>query len=308
VAGGELVPGFHPETELERRVFEDPELRAGLAWGKPRKGHPEGTVGAHVGDLLRSIDEWGETGRRRSDLRFIALVHDSMKYRVRAGSFAADFRGLALAINVLRYQLFKTGPLTHGAHEVVAFVKTRPELGRPNAQLGFTLLGAEPELDNIVVDPFDAVTIHQYYARPSSQGYCQIQSPDPDAAMLIDANFLDTEEDRRNSIDTIRFADRLMGQAALAGLAPRYAGPPVDFESEDSILGGLNEFGGTAFHVCGTCRMGSDPGSVVDPQLRVRGVEGLRVMDTSVMPLTPTGNTNGPAMAMAWRAAELILA
>jgi choline dehydrogenase-like flavoprotein len=64
-----------------------------------------------------------------------------MKYRVRAGSFAADFRGLALAINVLRYQLFKTGPLTHGAHEVVAFVKTRPELSRPNSQLGFTLLG-----------------------------------------------------------------------------------------------------------------------------------------------------------------------
>jgi hypothetical protein len=83
VAGGELVPGFRPETELERRIFEDPELRAGLAWGKPRKGHPEGTVGAHVSDLLRTIDEWGETGRRRSDLRVIALVHDSMKYRVR---------------------------------------------------------------------------------------------------------------------------------------------------------------------------------------------------------------------------------
>ena len=230
-----------------------------------------------------------------------------MKYRVRAGSFAADFRGLALAINVLRYQLFKTGPLTHGAHEVVAFVKTRPELSRPNSQLGFTLLGTEPELDDIVVDPFDAVTIHQYYARPSSQGWCQIQSPDPDAALLIDGNFLDTEEDRRNSIDTVRFADKLMGQPALAALAPRYEGPPLDFQSDESILAGLYEFGSTAFHVCGTCRMGSDAESVVDPQLRVRGVQGVRVMDTSVMPLTPTGNTNAPAMAMAWRAAELIL-
>jgi choline dehydrogenase len=126
--------------------------------------------------------------------------------------------------------------------------------------------------------------------------------------LLIDGNFLDTEEDRRNSIDTIRFADRLMGQAALAPLAPRYEGPPLDFASDDSILAGLYEFGSTAFHVCGTCRMGSDVESVVDPQLKVRGIEGVRAMDTSVMPLTPTGNTNAPTMAMAWRAAELILA
>src|SRR4051794_20338005 len=79
----ELVPGFRPENELERRVYDDPELRAGLAWGKPRRGHPEGTVGAHVADLLRSIDEWGETGQRRSGLRFVALVHDSMTFRGR---------------------------------------------------------------------------------------------------------------------------------------------------------------------------------------------------------------------------------
>jgi hypothetical protein len=70
------------ETDLERAVLEDPELREGLAWGKPRRGHPEGTVGAHVADLLETIDRWGETGKRREDLRFIAIVHDSMKYKV----------------------------------------------------------------------------------------------------------------------------------------------------------------------------------------------------------------------------------
>jgi hypothetical protein len=79
----ELVPGFAPEGELERRLIADPELRAGLAWGKPRGGHPEGSVGAHVADLLETIDRWGETGDRRAELRFLALVHDSMKYRVR---------------------------------------------------------------------------------------------------------------------------------------------------------------------------------------------------------------------------------
>jgi hypothetical protein len=81
-SSADVVPGFEPETELERVVIADPELREGLAWGKPRSGHPEGTVGAHVADLLATIDRWGETGQRRSDLRFLALVHDSLKFQV----------------------------------------------------------------------------------------------------------------------------------------------------------------------------------------------------------------------------------
>ena len=80
---GELVPGFEPENELERTLIADPALQKGLAWGRPRRGHPEGSVGAHVADLLQTVDRWGETGSRRADLRVIALVHDSMKYRVR---------------------------------------------------------------------------------------------------------------------------------------------------------------------------------------------------------------------------------
>ena len=79
---GDLIPGFSPETGLERAVSEDPELRRGLGWGRPRRGHPEGTVAAHVADLLAKVDATGETGRRRADLRFLALVHDSFKYQV----------------------------------------------------------------------------------------------------------------------------------------------------------------------------------------------------------------------------------
>jgi hypothetical protein len=79
----DLIPGFDPENELERAVTADPELLEGLRWGRPRRGHPEGSVAAHVTDLLATLDRWGETGTRRMDLRFLALVHDSMKYRVR---------------------------------------------------------------------------------------------------------------------------------------------------------------------------------------------------------------------------------
>ena len=76
------VPGFTPETELERALSADPVLQEGLAWGKPRRGHPEGSVGAHVSDLLQTIDRWGETGKRREELRFLALVHDALKNQV----------------------------------------------------------------------------------------------------------------------------------------------------------------------------------------------------------------------------------
>jgi hypothetical protein len=78
-----LASAFRPETDLERAVSGDPQLLRGLAHGKPRQGHPEGTVGAHVADLLETIDRWAETGARRAELRFLSLVHDAMKYRVR---------------------------------------------------------------------------------------------------------------------------------------------------------------------------------------------------------------------------------
>ena len=79
-----VVPGFTPEDELESRLARDPELIEGLAWGKPRSGHPEGSVGSHAADLLHTIEEWRETGARRRELRFLALVHDAFKHAVRS--------------------------------------------------------------------------------------------------------------------------------------------------------------------------------------------------------------------------------
>jgi hypothetical protein len=81
-AAQELIEGFAPETELERALSEDPRIVEGLTWGKPRRGHPEGSVASHVADLLETIDRWGEQGQRRSDMRAIAIVHDSQKHRV----------------------------------------------------------------------------------------------------------------------------------------------------------------------------------------------------------------------------------
>ena len=132
-------------------------------------------------------------------------------------------------------------------------------------------------------------------------------SADPDAPLVIDANYFSSDVDRRHSIDMVRLVRRIMSQAALKPylVAETVPGPAV--QSDDEILEAFFQSGNTAYHVAGTCRMGADEASVVDPELRVRGVQGLRVADTSVMPSLVSGNTNGPAMAMALRASEIIL-
>lgn len=243
-----------------------------------------------------------EVGRNLRD-----HINLTLRYGLDHGSLNPEFRGSRLLLNLLRYQFQRAGPLTHAAHEILAFVKTRPEYDRADAEIGFTLASVgKDERGKMFVQPGHSIQIANYFGRPTSQGYCTIQSPNPDAPLLINANLLDTETDRRHSIDCVRYTNRLMMQISMP---VRFAGPApeIDFESDESILDALRAYGGTAYHVAGTCRMGSDPLSVVDPQLRVRGVTGLRIMDTSVMPSLPTGNTNAPVMAMAWRAAELIL-
>ncbi|MET0183655.1 MAG: GMC family oxidoreductase N-terminal domain-containing protein [Caulobacterales bacterium] len=230
-----------------------------------------------------------------------------MPYIVTKGSFGASFRGLALYWNVVRYQLFKNGPMTHSAYELMGYIKSRPDLDRPDSQLGFMLLGAIQNDGQTAIRPEDAFTVHQYYGRPTSQGYCQITSADPGAPLMIDANYMDTENDWRHTIDTVRYVHKMMQQPAMEPLSPKFVGPAFNWDDDDEVINAAMEFGTTAFHVIGTCRMGSDAQSVVDTNLRVRGVEGVRVVDTSIMPSLTTGNTNAPAMALAWRAADLIV-
>ena len=134
-----------------------------------------------------------------------------------------------------------------------------------------------------------------------------ITSRDPLVPPRLTPNYLSNEQDRRVAIDLISVARRYADQSPLRELiaAETYPGPAC--QSDADILDAYARYGTCGFHAVGTCRMGKDAGSVVDPALRVRGVQNLRVMDTSIMPQIPSGNTNGPTMAMAWRAADIIL-
>jgi choline dehydrogenase len=229
-----------------------------------------------------------------------------MQVRIREGSLNREYQGWRLGKNLLRYLGAHSGPMTCAAHELCALLKTRPELPRPDAELGIGLYSVNVKNGKVVLDDAPGMTWVGYVTQPTSQCSVRITSRDGQSPLAIDANYLDTARDKRHSADLIRAMRRILSQPALQAHVVEEITPGAAYASDEELVAAYAKFGSTAYHVSGTCRMGADAASVVDPQLRVRGVQGLRVMDTSVMPTLISGNTNGPAMAMAMRASEII--
>jgi choline dehydrogenase-like flavoprotein len=249
------------------------------------------------------VKDSSQVGRNLREHFFLA-----MQYRVKSHSLNNRFFGLGLLRSVWQYYTAKKGPLTHSAHEIGGFVKTRPELDRPDAQIGISLYSLTYGEDEVVPEKQPGLTLGGYFMRPQSQGEVSIRSADPDASPYICANYLAEETDRAAAISMYRWIRQLASQPALAPFIVGATTPSTDALSDEEILQAFKQWGGTAYHVSGTCRMGSDAESVLDPSLKVRGVSGLRVVDTSIMPALVSGNTNAPAMAIALRAAEIIAA
>jgi choline dehydrogenase-like flavoprotein len=218
-----------------------------------------------------------------------------------------EYRGLRLAANTARYYVTFDGPMASGAYEVGAWFKSRPDLPRPDAQILIAPFTFDYNSPTFNVETHGGMNFCVYMLRPESTGTVAIRSRDHDALPIINANYCELESDQRKMIDIIRFARKLAGQAALSGFVAGETRPGPEYQSDEELLQAHIKFGYGSYHACGTCRMGKDDASVVDPRLRVRGVDGLRVVDTSIFPFMLSGNTVGPAMATAWRAADLIL-
>jgi choline dehydrogenase len=155
--------------------------------------------------------------------------------------------------------------------------------------------------------PGDAhgLTLSACVLKPRSRGYVAVGSPDPTAKPIIVHNYLDDPDDLRTLVDGVRAVMEIARTEPLAGCISGTVFAPAS-DSDADITEHIREYMQTIYHPVGTCRMGSDATSVVDTELRVRGVEGLRVVDASVMPTVPRGNTNAPTIAVAERAADLI--
>jgi choline dehydrogenase len=205
----------------------------------------------------------------------------------------------------LEYALFRTGPMTMAASLVFGFVKTRPELDTPDVQFHIQPWSADSPGEG--VHPFSAFTQSVCQLRPQSRGTITLQSSNALDYPLIRPNYLATQHDQQTLIAGIRIARRIARtQPLLSAIAEEYR-PTADLQSDDELLSWARDNSTTIYHPTGTCRMGADHRSVVDPCLRVRGIAGLRVADCSIMPEIVSGNTNAPAMMIGAKIAELVL-
>jgi choline dehydrogenase len=154
--------------------------------------------------------------------------------------------------------------------------------------------------------PFPAITASVCHLRPESRGHVQITSRNPLDHPEIQPNYLSTEGDRLVAARAIKLTRQIMAQEPLAKYSPEEFKPGPAFQTDAELATGAGNIASTIFHPVGTARMGTDPASVVDERLRVRGIEGLRVVDASVMPQITSGNTNSPTIMIAEKASDLI--
>lgn len=267
-------------------------------------GPAEALRAAGVTPLVDSPDVGG---RMRDHLGF------SLTYRLKGDpGINREFRGLRLLGNVARYYLRRDGPMATGPFEVGAFVRTRPEIARPDAQLylsGFTFgKGGDDnkpvQLSTVEKEP--GATCYGQLVRLTSEGSVTIGSTDPMTLPTIMPNWMSTPEDRASAIAMIRYMRRYMAMPAIAPYLARETFPGADKESDEQLWEVFRRLSLCGTHAVATCRMGSDNKAVLDPDLRVNGVSNVRVVDCSAMPSLTSGNTNAPVMALAWAAAERI--
>jgi len=202
------------------------------------------------------------------------------------------------------YFLFKRGPLTVSAGQGAAFVRTRPELKRPDAQIYF--INFYTAKRGGVLHPWSGFTLSVSQLQVESRGSVRIKSADPRAAPAIRYNYLAAENDRRVMVEGLKIVRRIAAAPPLGGYIVREEFHGAQAQSDEELLAVCRASGESVFHPTSTCRMGTDAASVVDSQLRVRGLAGLRVADASVMPAVVSGNTNAAVIALAEKAADLI--
>ena len=205
----------------------------------------------------------------------------------------------------LEYLLRRTGPLTMPPSQLGAFAKSDPAQPTPNIEWHVQPLSLDKFGDPL--HPFDAITPSVCNLRPTSRGWVRIQGPDPAAAPEIRLNYLSTDDDRQVAADGMAFTRRIMASPALAKYGPAEWKPGPAAQSPEQLAKAAGDLGTTIFHPVSTCRMGPDPMAVVDDRLRVHGIEGLRVIDASIMPRITSGNTNAPAYVIAERGARMLL-
>lgn len=208
----------------------------------------------------------------------------------------------------LEWAVRRTGPLTVGAGVVALFWRTRDELATPDIE--FHVIPFSADRPGEPLHRFPGFTVSTCQLRPESRGRLELASADPADAPRIFANYLATETDRRTMVDGLLLIRRIVAQPAMRPYVEAEHLPGPDCRTREELLAYVREKGTTIFHPTSTCAMGpaSDPMAVVDPRLRVHGIEGLRVADASIMPTVVSGNTNAACIMIGERCADFLRA
>jgi len=217
----------------------------------------------------------------------------------------------SLSKEVLKFITRRQGIISNSGVHIQAYFKSRPQLQRPDTQIHFFPFSPDVDPNKTVQtkmekEPGFMFTTTQM--RPQSCGSVHIQSANAQDAPLMQPNFFHAEEDRRSTVDALKFSRELLKQPAIARYIEAEIAPGTAVQSDDELLAYAQHAGGTMYHGCGTCRMGVDENAVVDPSLQVHGIRNLMIADASVMPAMCSGNTNAPTIMIAEKAADMLLA
>ena len=270
-------------------------------------GNPD-ILAQHGIDVVSALPGVGE------NLQDHFVIGNRYRMKKDAPSVNSQSRGLSLVGEVFKYLFQKKGLLTLSAAHIAAFIKTRPELATPDVQ--YHILPATMDMEKLTnegdmeLEKEPGLTIAPCQLRPESRGSVHIKSPAPDVHPAIRPNYLADPLDQQTAVAGLRWARKIAEQPALAKYIAHEMEPGPEVQSDEDLLAYARETGGTIYHPVGTCKMApdGDPMGVVDSELRVRGVMGLRVVDASVMPRLVSGNTNAPTIAIAEKASDMIRA
>ncbi len=212
------------------------------------------------------------------------------------------------ALTGAKYVVTRHGPLAAPAYDVIGFLKTEPGLSRPDGQILMGPFSAAPyEAGNeLALEREPGLQCIGFILRPESEGRVGITSSEASAPLTVEANYYTTPYDQRVGVGIFRRMRELFATGPISTRVTQETLPGQAVQEDERIIDSALEHGYCGYHAIGTCAMGPSDDDVVDAELRVRGVDGLRVMDASVLPVMVSGNLNGPVMAMAWRLADMM--